>query len=319
MRFKKIFLSSAPVLNLTEMLSTQVLQLLSQKAIEAAKEAATFISSYDIENVTVDIKKNEVGCLTPQGGTSVASQVVTEVDIKSQEIILNILNPTIREYDLGILAEEIVDDNSRFEKDYFWCIDPLDGTLPYTQGYQGYSVSIALVAKDGTPVIGVVCNPVTMDVYHAFLGGGAFKNGDSWTDDKRPGDKYFTLINDRSFTKHPKFKDITMCVNDVAMDSGYSTFKMIKQGGAVMNAIWVLENRPACYFKLPKKEKGGGSIWDFAATACIFTELGVPVSDIYGNKLDLNSKESTFMNNYGVLFYDVPDIQCNNMLAKFLE
>ncbi len=300
-------------------LGNDILQLLSSIALKAAKTAAQYIASYDHKDLAVELKMIKAGEGKPQGGSSEASQVVTEVDLKSQDIILDILKSTIEEYDLGVLTEEKADDNSRFEKEYFWCIDPLDGTLPFSQGYQGYSVSIALVSKAGIPVIGVVCNPVNMDVYHAYQGGGVFKNGEVWSDDKRPGDNYFTFINDRSFTKHKKFKDITLCVNNMAIDCGYSTFKMLKQGGAVMNAMWVLENRPACYFKLPKKEVGGGSLWDFAATACIFMEMGLHVSDAFGKQIDFNQKETTFMNKTGVLYYDVENLNCKEMLQKFIQ
>ena len=66
-------------------------------------------------------------------GSSRASQIVTEVDLMSQEMILKHIHPTCEEYDLGLLIEESNDDLSRFEKDYFWCIDPLDGTLPFVE------------------------------------------------------------------------------------------------------------------------------------------------------------------------------------------
>ena len=55
-------------------------------------------------------------------------------------------------YDLALLTEELEDDGSRHVKDYFWCIDPIDGTLPFTQKKPGYGVSIALVARDGASV-----------------------------------------------------------------------------------------------------------------------------------------------------------------------
>ncbi len=300
-------------------LGKDTLRILSEKAREAAQKASEYIASYNHKDLAVELKKIDAEGGQPQGGASEASQVVTEVDLKSQEIILDLLQPSIEEYDFGVLTEEKVDDKSRFEKDYFWCIDPLDGTLPFSQGYQGYSVAIALVSKEGVPVIGVVCNPVNMDVYVAYEGGGVYKNGELWSDDKRPGDKYFTFINDRSFTKHEKFKDITLCVNNMAIDCGYSTFKMLKQGGAVMNAMWVLENRPACYFKLPKEQVGGGSLWDFAATACIFKEMGLPVSDALGNPINFNQKETTFMNKTGVLYYDVDNLNCKEMLQKFIK
>ena len=68
-----------------------------------------------------------------------------------------------------------------------------------------------------------------------------------------------------------------------------------------MNAWGVLVNAPACYFKVPGP-KGGGSLWDFAATACVFQEVGAVATDIHGDPLDLNRADSSYMNHRGVLF-----------------
>ncbi|MEE9337306.1 MAG: inositol monophosphatase family protein, partial [Methylococcaceae bacterium] len=118
-------------------LSSTNLFLLSQCAISAAYQAGQIISSFSGQSVTVNKK---------QGGDTLASQVVTEVDHLSQEIILQTLLPTCDIFDLALLSEEIPDNRERLEKDFFWCIDPLDGTLPFIQSTPGYSVSIALVA-----------------------------------------------------------------------------------------------------------------------------------------------------------------------------
>ncbi len=37
----------------------------------------------------------------------------------------------------------------------------MDGTLAFINGHPGFAVSIALVAQDGTPQIGVVYDPST--------------------------------------------------------------------------------------------------------------------------------------------------------------
>ena len=68
------------------------------------------------------------------------------------------------------------------------------------------------------------------------------------------------------------------------------------------NACQVLDYAAACYIKLPRFEDGGGSIWDFAATACIASEAGAWASNIHGDLLDLNRRDSTFMNHQGVVF-----------------
>ena len=138
-------------INSTLKLNSTDIDALCKLAIEAAKSAGALISSYQNKSIEV-LKKNT--------GDSYASQVVTEVDFKSQELILNILKPSIHQFDLAILSEEIQDTKNRLKKNYFWCIDPLDGTLPFTEGLSGYAVSIALIALNGEPQIGVVYDPV---------------------------------------------------------------------------------------------------------------------------------------------------------------
>lgn len=264
-------------------LSNNQLNELLLVATEAAECAGKLIQGFSKENLVVASK---------QGGNSLASQVVTEVDVKSQEVILELLKPTFATYDLGLLTEELADDASRFQKDYFWCIDPLDGTLPFTEQKSGYSVSIALVSKAGESVLGVVFDPVKGNLYSASKGSGAFKNGLPWQITFQDN---LTFICDRSFLKHEKYQET------IRQLSQKNELKIIKHGGAAMNAIWVLEQAPALYLKYPKIEKGGGSVWDYAATHCIFEALGFVSTDFYGNPLKLN-EESIFMNQKGVVY-----------------
>ena len=73
-------------------------------------------------------------------------------------------------------------------------------------------------------------------------------------------------------------------------------------GGAAMNAMWALQSAPACYFKFARSGNSGGSLWDYAASACIFHEAGAIATDISGDPLDLNRADSTFMNHRGILY-----------------
>ncbi|MCU7967390.1 MAG: hypothetical protein KZQ74_09420, partial [gamma proteobacterium symbiont of Bathyaustriella thionipta] len=47
---------------------------------------------------------------------------------------------------------------------------------------------------------------------------------------------------------------------------------------------------------------GGGCLWDYAASSCFFAEGNAVVTDITGNKLDLNPLESIYMNHCGIVF-----------------
>ena len=69
-----------------------------------------------------------------------------------------------------------------------------------------------------------------------------------------------------------------------------------------MNALQLLDTPAGCYFKLPKPNPGGGCIWDYAATSLIYEELGLHVSDSFGNLLALNRKDSPYMNQHGVIY-----------------
>jgi len=276
-------------------LSSYDLLDLCKIAISAAYEAGVVIREQSKLQVAVQNKK---------GGDSLASQVVTEVDFMCQDIILKSLIPTCDKFDLALLSEERTDDGTRLEKDYFWCIDPLDGTLSFIDQLPGYAVSIALVSRSGIPQIGVIYDPVEQTLYHAIIDQGACRNEQSWSL-KPSSDKNqtsLTVVCDRSFVKHKYYEKVMNELENVVTEFGYDGVNQIPFGGAVMNACLVLENTPACYFKFPKPLQGGGSFWDFSATACLFTEIGASVSDIYGNDLELNREGSGFMNAQGVIY-----------------
>lgn len=259
--------------------------------MKAALAAGEVIQKYMNEEVEVDLKT---------AGSSRASQVVTAVDRACEKVILTHLLPTCREFDLALLSEETEDDASRFEKDYFWCVDPMDGTLPFINKQPGFSVSIALIAKDGIPYIGVVYDPSTDVMYHAIKGMGAFKNGNPWVIEHV--NEYLTYVTDRKLKDTSAAIEIERLLQETVESLELNGFVEMAGAGSVLNAIRVLENGPACMLKMPKKENGGGSIWDYAASACIFKELGLPATNLNGGQLDLNRKEDTFMNQEGIFF-----------------
>ena len=165
-------------------------------------------------------------------------------------------------------------------------------------------MSIALVSRDGIPVIGVVYDPVTQTLYHAIKDQGAWRNDLALKPVAMPlsVENTLTFLTDKSFAQDHLFQPAQAELDGIAIDLGYTGATLRLQGGAAMNACQLLEIPAACYFKFPKPQSGGGSIWDYAATECIFQEAGMPVSDIYGKPLVLNPAGSTFMNHCGVLY-----------------
>jgi fructose-1,6-bisphosphatase/inositol monophosphatase family enzyme len=264
---------------------------LADIATKAALEAGKIIQS--ALHKTIDVKHKK-------GGNTLASQVVTSVDKACEKIILKYLTPTCNKYNLGLLTEETEDDQSRFIMDYFWCIDPLDGTLAFINKHPGFSVSIALVSKEGIPVIGVVLDPSTDTLYVGIKDQGAFKNGKRWvlTQPKNT----LTYVTDKTLANTPQKEQILGHIEKHLKELCLTQFKEVSGGGAVLNALLVAEHRPALLIKPTKTALGGGSLWDFAATVCIFKELDLKATSYIGRPLDLNSKTSTFLNTQGVYF-----------------
>ena len=114
-----------------------------------------------------------------------------------------------------------------------------------------------------------------------------------------------TFTYDRSFDSHPQRLRVLQALESYACSIGLMGLRAIHYGGAVINVRHALERAPGCHFKFAKPQEGGGSLWDYAATACLFEEAGAVVM-MGGSALDLNRKDSTFMNHRGALYATDP-------------
>jgi len=101
---------------------------------------------------------------------------LTLADKKAHNVISSILQSS----NLPILSEEgkSIPYDERKNWEYFWMVDPLDGTKEFLKRNGEFTVNIALIHKN-KPVLGVVAVPATGDVFYASEGHGAFlkRNG----------------------------------------------------------------------------------------------------------------------------------------------
>ncbi|UOF89597.1 inositol monophosphatase [Fodinisporobacter ferrooxydans] len=144
---------------------------LLEAAIRYAKDAGQLIRERMNGIQVIEMKKNR-------------SDLVTEVDRYSEEFLRRIIH---REYpEHWILSEE---DNG--QADSFqafvekgpgcgWIIDPIDGTTNFIHGIPHFAVSIGIV-REWAPIVGVVYNPVTDELFYARKNAGAFRNGEKIT------------------------------------------------------------------------------------------------------------------------------------------
>lgn len=101
---------------------------------------------------------------------------LTEADKLSNNIICTYLEKHYPK--IPIMSEENkqVEYKERRNWEYYWCIDPIDGTKEFIKKNGDFTVNIALICKKN-PVLGVVYAPVFKELYWAKEGEGAFKNG----------------------------------------------------------------------------------------------------------------------------------------------
>ena len=89
----------------------------------------------------------------PRGGGSKA-----KIDVEIEQHLADRLTTLLPARFVGEETPNRPGDGSR----YCWLVDPHDGTRAYLQGYRGSAVSVALL-RDGVPVLGVVCAPMSPD------------------------------------------------------------------------------------------------------------------------------------------------------------
>lgn len=99
---------------------------------------------------------------------------VTMADYASHTIITKQL---LQLYpNIPILSEEGKDIpyNTRKDWEYYWCVDPLDGTKEFIHKRDEFTVNIALV-HNRKSVLGVIYVPVTDTIYYGLSGIGSWK------------------------------------------------------------------------------------------------------------------------------------------------
>jgi len=133
-----------------------------QDIVTIAKEAGNAIMQVYKQDFEVEYKQD--------------SSPLTLADKKANNIIEDGLNQL--SVNFPILSEEgketPYEDRKHWE--YFWLVDPLDGTKEFVKKNGEFTVNIALIHK-GAPVLGVVYAPALDVCYWAKKDKGAFKDG----------------------------------------------------------------------------------------------------------------------------------------------
>ena len=228
--------------------------------LSLAKDAAIEAGNLILEYYKADYEIKDKGYQNP----------VTTADHASDGYLKKILMGSYPEY--GWLSEETVDSKERLKKERVWVVDPLDGTKEFIEGVPHFVVSIALV-ENGRPIIGVLYNPVTKEMFSAAHGEGATLNENSIQCSSKKNISEMVILNSRSETKRGLWNPYS------------NTFSELRAIGSVAYKLGLTASGKADIFASlrPKNE------WDICAGNCIINEAG-------GKLIDLNGEQRKYNN-----------------------
>ena len=230
-----------------------------KSAIDAAKEAGSIIMNYYKSKYEIRDKSYH--------------NPVTTADHAADTYLKNKLTKAYPEY--GWLSEETVDTKERLNHSRTWVVDPLDGTKEFIEGVPHFVVSVALV-EDGEPIVGVLYNPASEELFSAAKGDGAFLDGERLSCSKENDFKKMVILNSRSETRK-------------GLWSPYSDdFREQRAIGSVAYKLGLTSAAKADIFASlrPKNE------WDICAGHCILREAGGEMVTLDGKQITYNNEKT---------------------------
>lgn len=128
-------------------------------AINLAREAGAFAHSKfeTLDQLNIESKGHQ--------------DLVSDADRDTETLIRAAMHAQFP--DDGIVGEEY--DRKHGTSGFDWVIDPIDGTANFVSGIPHWCVVIAC-CQNGLPVVGVIFDPCTGEMFQAVKGGGAFVN-----------------------------------------------------------------------------------------------------------------------------------------------
>jgi myo-inositol-1(or 4)-monophosphatase len=255
-----------------------------QDAIDIAQAGGKIALSYFRKPIKMETKASSI-------------DIVTEAD---KAVELYIAEEILKRYpEHHLVGEEGGGQGAASETaDYFWYVDPIDGTTNFANGIPYFSVSIALTDANRCPLVGVVYDVTRDDVYAAIQGQGATFNG-------KPLQVSQTseLINSVLVTGFP-YDRMTSPDNNLKEWSAFivRTRSVRCLGSAALDLAYVAAGRVDGYW-----ERGINS-WDVLAGMLLVEESGGKVTDYAGNDTPQNKPDKRYLASNGHLHATMIDI-----------
>lgn len=194
---------------------------------------------------------------------------VTEADHASEKAIIEVIQKAYPDH--FILTEESGEIKTNSE--YKWIIDPIDGTINFSNGIPICCVSIG-VEKDGEMILGAVYNPLMNEMFFAEKGKGATLNGNKIAVSSKTALSNSCLVTGFPYT-YLDAPNGPLQVFEKLIRRGIPVRRL---GSAALDLCWTAAGRFDGFYEHKLQA------WDSAAGFLIVEEAGGKVTDFAGNR-----------------------------------
>ena len=190
---------------------------------------------------------------------------VTKTDKRVEKILIEELSKSKKNYSFITEESGQIFNNNR---DIFWVIDPIDGTMNFLHGIPHFAISIALKIN-GEIISGLITDPIKNEMFYAEKDSGSFINN-----------------NRIRVSKKTNLDECLFASNNEGIKLIYPKLNLRNTGCAALDMAYVGCGRLDGYFhdKI--------NLWDIAAGKIIIEEAGGKVNDISKfkiNKIDIRA------------------------------
>jgi myo-inositol-1(or 4)-monophosphatase len=190
---------------------------------------------------------------------------VTKTDKRVEKILIEELSKSKKNYSFITEESGQIFNNNR---DIFWVIDPIDGTMNFLHGIPHFAISIALKIN-GEITSGLITDPIKNEMFYAEKDSGSFINN-----------------NRIRVSKKTNLDECLFASNNEGIKLIYPKLNLRNTGCAALDMAYVGCGRLDGYFhdKI--------NLWDIAAGKIIIEEAGGKVNDISKfkiNKIDIRA------------------------------
>lgn len=219
--------------------------------IEEIKEITKILKEVTENYINAKIKKRiDKGC----------KDFYTDIDLNIEEEIMYKIS---KKYPNDSFYTEETLKNSEF-KERTWTIDPIDGTINYTNNIELYTIQISLFDKT-TPVLGFIYIPSENKLFVGIKDNGAYLNGKKIEINKKEKLENSIITIDDISTKDIRLRRKQKSVVTLMMDEALR-IRII--GSTGYNFSQLIENKIGAHIIFSEK------IWDLIPGILISTEAG---------------------------------------------